>query len=504
MNRFLPSLLLALASFWWLSTASQAETFKLELKRFREQTKPGAKEPATSAAYLQHLSSPQHFFMQILEKETPKAVENEHTAEFKKIVKTEPKYKSPQPFRGVATLGSEKYAFTLDSKDEKSGGYTRLYFDRNHNGDLTDDKVLEAEKTEGILTPSRASQFPPIDLTVTADAKKLEYGCVLSAYWHGAGQFKYVSASLIAAVYREGDVVLDGKKRPIVLIDANSNGRFDDELKVREDVQGGDGEVYSEPGDLLLVDPDPKTIGQRWFASAAMGPGHPVSKVLCIDGRFYDVKISAAGDTITLAPLRAEVGNVSSAHEGFHALLYSDRGAVKIACDKSAPTPLPAGEWKLLAYSIDRPGWKEPPRPAEKEKEKPPKPAEPTKVERSLLAILMGAVTGRSGDDAELEIGPVLQGGPTTVSATGAKNCPAVKVRAGQTVALPFGPPYKPLVKAYPLGDGRQVRLQLALAGAAGEICDDLMVRGARPAKPEFTIKNPKGEVVETGKFDYG
>ena len=60
---------------------------------------------------------------------------------FTKIVKKESKYVSESPFRGVAKLGGQEYAFALDVKDAKSKGYNRLYFDFNHNGDLTDDKV---------------------------------------------------------------------------------------------------------------------------------------------------------------------------------------------------------------------------------------------------------------------------------------------------------------------------------------------------------------------------
>ena len=30
------------------------------------------------------------------------------------------------------------------------------------------------------------------------------------------------------------------------------------------------------------------------------------------------------------------------------------------------------------------------------------------------------------------------------------------------------------------------------------------MVDGGRPAKPEFTITDPKGKVVQEGNFEYG
>ena len=40
--------------------------------------------------------------------------------------------------------------------------------------------------------------------------------------------------------------------------------------------------------------------------------------------------------------------------------------------------------------------------------------------------------------------------------------------------------------------------------GSAGEVCTNMMVDGDRPSKPEFTITDPKGKVVEQGSFEYG
>ncbi|MGD0898371.1 MAG: hypothetical protein ABR915_11085, partial [Thermoguttaceae bacterium] len=81
--------------------------------------------------------------------------------------------------------------------------------------------------------------------------------------------------------------------------------------------------------------------------------GFPQQKLLCIDGRYYEAKFTAAGDALTLVPSRAAVGRVTSPHEGFHALLYGDQGTLKIACDKSHPAILPEGTWRLLSYTIE-------------------------------------------------------------------------------------------------------------------------------------------------------
>ena len=42
------------------------------------------------------------------------------------------------------------------------------------------------------------------------------------------------------------------------------------------------------------------------------------------------------------------------------------------------------------------------------------------------------------------------------------------------------------------------------VVGSGGESVSNLVVDGYRPTKPEFTITDPKGEVVEKGSFEYG
>ena len=48
------------------------------------------------------------------------------------------------------------------------------------------------------------------------------------------------------------------------------------------------------------------------------------------------------------------LGNVTNPNDGYSAVIYGDRGFLKIAGDKDTPVAVPEGEWKLLSYSINR------------------------------------------------------------------------------------------------------------------------------------------------------
>jgi hypothetical protein len=410
---------------------------------------------------------------------------------FSRLVRKQPdKYDAKHPFRGVVKLGSREYAFVLDAKPTqdseppanigarrtlqpqvlaKATSFNRLYFDLNGNGDLTDDGVIDAlASPHSSRSSSYASrEFPRVDVTIDVDGTKAEYAFRLSVYSRVSTSYSYAYVSLYSAAYREGTVTVDGKPRHIVLLDYNSNGRFDDEFGVRDG-----GRVYSTYGDILMVDPDTGT----YTGSNMSGDDYRqyVSKLANIDGRFYDLKISPAGDELTLTASSVPVGYVTSSNDGFRAVVYGDQGLLKIAGGKSAPAPLPEGQWRLMSYTITQTEKQTPTQePAEGQQPQPPVPS--IRYHR--------------------------------VSARGTSDCAPIEVRGGQTAALPFGPDYKPVVTLSSLskrGSDRSARLGLSLVGAGGETCTGLTVNSRRPGKPEFTITSPDGKEVARGNFEYG
>ena len=554
--RYLLTLVVAMGTTFAAVSLARAETCTLEIKRLESRTS------FSPSDYIYRATMPQSFNAQIGPEGKSRISfggQEDMTASFKRIVKQEPKYESEHPFRGVAKFGSQEYAFVLDeaipesekkkaeaeekdakaqtedaksdaketksdsalaklkdsllqalspSDQEKTGKqikaivFNRLYFDFNRNGDLTDDKVIEAEQMPGRIPMSSSSiysqfQFPRVDITIDADGTPLDYAFFLRGYVNSSRDFSYAGIQINSAAYREGDITLDGKKRHLVLIDFNSNGRFDDEIKISDTIRRSGGQLYPQQGDMLLVDPD--QAGSRGFTSPYEATSntyqHYVSKMVDIDGSYYDLKISPAGDKLTLIPASVTLGKVTNPNDRFSAVIYGDNGFLKISGNKDTPISIPAGEWKLLSYTIDLTNAPEPSKPAEK-KEESKKSSGLEALGKALESVLYGAAPSSPFGRRNSHV---------TAQAT-AKYTP-IKVLEGQTVELSFGPPYKPVVTVDYIQGGnnnKQAQLGMSLTGSAGEVVSDMMVNGGRPSKPEFTIKDSKGEIVQNGSFEYG
>jgi hypothetical protein len=351
-------------------------------------------------------------------------------------------------------------------------GYDRLYFDRNHDGDLTDDEAVKALPMPSNVRygPGSAQRvFPRIDVAIEVDGQKLDYSFFLRIYSHMRGSDSYANASLTAAVYREGQVTLDGKPHQVIVLDYNTNGRFDDRYEIDKTSRLDDGRVLLKWGDILLVDSDFKERDWFWYDPTARRERQYESDLLNVEDKFYDLKVSPTGDAMTISPCKLAMGAVKNASEKYQAVLYGKHGLVKIIGSKDKAVPLPAGDWRLCSYSIDLTG--------------------PTKQQAK-----------PSNPSAGIDI-PKF----TLVRANGKQDAHATEVKEGKTAVIPFGPPFKPVVRAVPpRRGGGEVQLELSLVGAGGESCSDMRVNGDRPEPPTFTISTPRGREVDSGKFKFG
>jgi hypothetical protein len=478
--------------------AARAEECKLELVQLESQQPT---RMTSENEWLYYNVSAQHFFTQFGKGMPPQSFEND----FKKLVKKEPeKYLSEHPFRSVAKLGSRQYCFVLDKKEDKSKGYDRLYFDLNGNGDLTDDEPIDAPTVEQPRVVISGGgeyayhQFPRVDLKIDVDGKELAYSFFLRVNSQTSPNFSYASASLSAASYRKGEITVDGNPLKLVVLDYNGNGRFDDVMSVSDNIRGAQGEIYPLYGDMLLIDPQKTSrTGTDWYSSTNERRQY-ISKLNAFEGKFYQIKVSPTGDELTWTPSTTPLGNISSPHAPCSVELIGDQGYLALKLEKDQPTPVPEGKWRLLSYNITIKDWKEPEKKeTEEKKEKADKQA-PAKS--SLWDILAKALSGLNPRVAsEATYGPANL---SFISARGTRDCEPINVQAEGTTILKFGPPYKTSVRTSSMPG--IANLQLVIQGSQGEVVSNLFINGKRPDKPELTITDPKGEVVQTGSFEYG
>ncbi len=527
--------------------AAKAETWPLTLKKFGSQDESSADWNADPLPfYLRFNASEQNFQSQVgppgkTRVEWPGMAEQ--AAEFRRIVKKEPQYKSDYPFRGVAELGVKKYAFALDAippdpqpekekpaaKPEQSEagqskkaadppdkktkpsakkflGYNRLYFDFNGNGDLTDDQSVSAPSVhESELYPYNNGEwvsfdFPGVEVALDIEGTKFDYACNFNGYISENEGLRYATVSLRSSDYREGEIALGGKKLRVVLFDSNCNGRFDDRASIAPNT-APNAPLRLIEGDTLLIDApvaekkenqENKENFANWYAIRSNFDKyrHRIGKLMDIDGRYYELKISPAGDKISLESMEVQTGNITNPNDGFSAVIYGDQGILNISGGKDAPVPVPVGRWKLLSCKIDRTKIEAAEKPASK----------PEKAKQSIVQALGKSILGMGGE----MVSPRLSR-ETYVEAEATSAYKAVEVRRGETAVLPFGPPYKPQVTVSGFNEkNRTARLSLTLVGSAGEICSDLEVKGSRPSKPKFTITDPQGKEVAKGAFEYG
>ncbi len=258
----------------------------------------------------------------------------------------------------------------------------------------------------------------------------MDYAFFLTGYVNASRDFSYAIVQINSAAYREGDITLDGKKRHVVLIDNNSNGRFDDEIKISKNIMRSGGQLYPELGDMLLIDPNQGNTGYASpYEATSNNYQHYVSKMVGIDGRYYNLKISPAGDKLTLDPASTPLGKITNPNGRFNAVIYNDNAFLKISGEKDTPISIPEGQWKLLSYTIDLTNVPEPSKPEEKKDEE---------KETSGLSALGLALESLLGNSNPI-VPPSRRFSYVTAEAT-AKYKP-VKVSQGETVEFPFGPP---------------------------------------------------------------
>jgi len=388
-------------------------------------------------------------------------------------LKGRPKLVSSKPLFFEVTLGPQQtpFALVLDESKGTGKGYDLLYVDANGNGDLSDDPPVSG--TRGGMHASFFSQtshrFSGVRALVRHGAQA-EPWSFSACYYVGhsfirAGPNKtptshtYSGMYVTSAGYCEGAVEVDGKRLRVAVVDADSNGRFDDYIRVPK---AASGRLSSSGGDYVLIDANRDgRYANELAAAEVLGYG----RYVLLGGRCYEVQVAASGRSLTLSPTAAPLGSLSRAGGGaFVASFLTPRDGMLYVRSAGGPATVPAGSYRLFGCSFVR----------------------------------------------KDQTGAVWK-----AEARGTWAAAPIQVAAGRTTVAKCGPPLKVAVAATrsggspadPLKPGSTARLSLlSITGQGGETygAGDITRDGKRVSPPTFKVVSAAGDTVVSGSFRYG
>ncbi|MBN2490843.1 MAG: hypothetical protein JXQ29_08345 [Planctomycetes bacterium] len=367
-------------------------------------------------------------------------------------------------------LGDRDLLFVLDRSDPKQPFYDRLLFDRNGNGDLTDDPPLDADAARGQRGGFNADRkvwfyhatFTSPRVEIPVDGNSQPYAFRVTAYYSsGRGPAREdappsaqdvadgLQLNLMTHFAYTGTFTLNGRTYHVLLGDHDANGRIG-ERPAAERKRG-------VRNDLLYVAP---TRTMTYY------DGFVIGDYLGLEGGLYAVDLQPSANKLTLTPRTEGGGRIALGMEVDRLVLVTPDGAHRVMVCHPGPTlPVPAGRYRIESYRA------------------------------------------RRKDDG---------GNTWTVRAQGDEKAPVVEVSPAGEARLGFGEPYRPT--AVPTaGPSGSSRLELRVLGTAGERVVGLDCAGeaasriARSptkknmaAEPTYRVLGGDGKVVAEGAFRYG
>lgn len=383
-----------------------------------------------------------------------------------------PPFNSDKPVFGLVTLRDSSFLMVADMEHKSDRFYSVLYFDVNHNGDLTDDGALEP--TEIFIADDnqyRYVNFPALDLETVHGNTKLPYRMTINMYaqepddeakdggpeswWPNL----WVRCRLLC-IY-QGTLQLDDNQYTIVLIDKDINGRFDDRA------------TLSEHSDTVLYPVgDALTLWQQ--GNASYYDELILARYLWIGDALYQLAVDTPNKRMTLTPVTENLGPLALPEGVERLLIMTEETETTVAAFRpGASVQVPSGKYRLLSYQFYR-------------------------------------------NDP--------QGDRWGLNARGTTKMPWVEVTAGKQARMAFGEPFIPMVQITPWSlenfrakQTEDVVIEFEVRGQAGEQVTNLahligdrtkiaLSRRdrSRPKEPTYKIIKPDGEIVVSGSFEYG
>ncbi|WP_339907732.1 hypothetical protein [Symmachiella dynata] len=212
-----------------------------------------------------------------------------------------PELASEDPVFYVAKFGEADdsvFTFVIDKTPDSKNSYNVVYVDAN-NDNRIDPKTERFPFTLGSTRKATPLRIP---LMVTNGDVTAPYFVNFTAfpYQDKNNRKQRVHANLRNSSYYKGEADFDGQRHNFIVLDLNSNGRYDDdELKLFK-------------GDRLLIDLD-HDGHFRSFEDPKKNESFPLSRFTFVAGRWFSILPSPDGSRAKIAAVDPPMGVVEAA-----------------------------------------------------------------------------------------------------------------------------------------------------------------------------------------------
>lgn len=250
--------------------------------------------------------------------------------------------------------------------------------------------------------------------------------------------------TLHTAFYREGQVVLNGKRHKMALVDKDFDGRFNQSF-VPPAADSRDPQC-----DVLAMDLN----GDSKFNYGKQGESEimPLSTLIKVGGDYYRLDVSENGRTVEFRQARPALGRLDLGGEEVVLGLWSDAAQQRLSSFRGKLS-LPAGRYAIVSLEL-------------------------TKSDSGdRWTFDMSKETGQLGD---------------------------FEIRPGETTAFKIGPPFQVRASMRRFGNAPDVSISFDLEGQAGERYSAVAKKNDKEVpEPSFKIWDRAGRVVQSGQFAY-
>lgn len=312
----------------------------------------------------------------------------------------------------------------------------KLYLDTNGDGLLSDEKEYVGTWLS-LFRLTNTYQFGPV-WTVHGDTGT------------GAGAFHAQCSDgrwlvFYPALYREGQVVLEGKAYRIAVVDSDFDGRYNKSFVPPA-------ENSRQPGcDVFAIDLNANSKFD--YGEPGESEIMPLSRLVRVNQDYYSIHVAEDGGTVEFRRAEPAFGVLDVGGEEVQLSLWSDAARQRLT-GSGRQWRLPAGRYAVVSLELTE-----------------------TDSAGNRWTFKTGkAGTGKLGD---------------------------FEIRPGESTSFRIGPPFR--IRTSMERSGENALVGFYLEGQAGELYIPGATRNGKTVpEPEFKIINSSEQVVGSGRFKYG